>query len=87
VRIKKEDEWKAGFSIPESIFEPIVMFFRLTNLLVIFQTMMNDLLRDMIEVGDVAVFIDDMIVGTEIEERYDEILKKVLKRMVENDLL
>ena len=26
VRIKKEDEWKAAFSMPESAFEPIVMF-------------------------------------------------------------
>ena len=31
VRIKKEDEWKAAFSIPEGSFEPTVMFFGLTN--------------------------------------------------------
>ena len=31
MRIKKEDKWKAAFSIPERSFEPMVMFFGLTN--------------------------------------------------------
>jgi len=38
------------------------MFFGLINLLATFQTIINDLLRDIIKVGDVAVFIDDMMV-------------------------
>ena len=44
VRIKEGDEWKVAFSMPESAFEPIVMFFGLTNSHVTFQAMMNDLL-------------------------------------------
>jgi len=48
--------------------------------------MINDLLRDMIEAGDVAVFIDDMIVGMEMEEKHDNIVEEVLRRMAENDL-
>jgi len=47
---------------------------------------MNDLLRDMIKTGDVVVFIDDVIVEMEREERHDEIVKEVLRRMVENSL-
>jgi len=31
VRIKEGDEWKAAFSTPEGLFEPMVMFFGLTN--------------------------------------------------------
>ena len=31
MRIKEGDEWKATFMMPEGLFEPIVMFFRLTN--------------------------------------------------------
>ena len=86
VRIKEEDEWKAVFSIPKCAFEPMVMFFRLTNSLATFQTIMNDLLRGMIEAGDMAVFIDDVMVGIETEEGHNEIVKEVLKRIVENDL-
>jgi len=64
----------------------MVIFFGLTNLLVTFQVMMNDLLRDMIEVGDVAAFIDDMMVGMETEEGYNNIVKEVLRKIVKNDL-
>ena len=31
-------------------------------------------------------FINDIIVGTEIEEEHDEIVEEVVKRLVENDL-
>jgi len=68
MRIKEEDEWTAVFSMPKGVFEPAVMFFRLTNSLVTFQMMINDLLRNMIEIGDVAAFIDDVMIGTEIEK-------------------
>jgi len=54
--------------IPESVFEPIVMFFRLTNSLVTFQEMMNDFLRNIIKVKNVSAFIDNVIVGIETEK-------------------
>jgi len=31
VRIKERDEWKVAFTTPERLFEPMVMFFGLTN--------------------------------------------------------
>ena len=74
------------FSIPEGSFEPTVMFFGLTNSPVTFQAMMNDLLRDLVVEEKIAVFIDDMMVATEMEEGYDEIVEEVLKRLEENDL-
>jgi len=48
--------------------------------------MMNDILRDLINTGEVAVFMDDILVGTKDEKRYDEIVEEVLRRMEENDL-
>ena len=86
VRIKEGDEWKAVFSMPEGSFEPMVMFFGLTNSPATFQTIINDLLRDLVVKEKVAVFIDDMIVATETEEGHDEIVEEVLKRLEENDL-
>ena len=70
----------------EGTLELTVMFFELTNSLVIFQAIMNNLLRDMIETKDVVACIDDIMVGTEIEEGHDEIVEEVLRRMEENDL-
>ena len=88
MRIKEGDKWKVAFSMPEDAYELIVIFifFRLTNLLANFQAMMNGLLRDMIEIKDVAVFIDDVMVGIETEKEYDNIVKKVLRKITENDL-
>jgi len=62
------------------------MFFGMTNSPAIFQAMMNKILRDMINEGKVAVFIDDVLVGTEIEEGHNKIVEEVLKRLEENDL-
>jgi len=72
--------------MPEEAFEPTVMFFGLMNSPVIFQAMMNELLRDLINMGRVAAFIDDVIVGTEEKEGHDELVMEVVKRLVENDL-
>ena len=67
-------------------FKPTVMFFGMTNLPAIFQTMMNKILRDMINKGKVVAFVDDVLVEMEIEERYDEIIEEVLRRLEKNDL-
>ena len=86
VRIKEGDEWKAAFTTPEGSFKPIVMFFGLTNSPAMFQAMINKLLRDLTNTGKVAVFIDNIIVGTETEEGHDELVAEVVKRLEENDL-
>ena len=47
---------------------------------------MNDLLRDLVMEEKVAVFIDDVMVATEMDKGHDEIVEEVLKRLEENDL-
>ena len=86
MRIKEGDEWKAAFTTSEDFFEPMVMFFGLTNSPATFQAMMNELLRDLINTGKVAAFIDNVIVGTETEEEHDELVAEVIRRLEENDL-
>ena len=61
------------------------MFFRLTNSPAIFQIIINKILWDLINTREVTSFIDNVIVETE-EEEYNEVVKKVVKRLVENDL-
>ena len=74
------------FTTPEGSFKPTVIFFGLTNSLATFQTMMNELLRDLINTGKVAAFIDNVIVGMEDEEEYDELVAEIIKKLEENDL-
>jgi len=47
---------------------------------------MNELLRDLINMGKVGSFIDNIMVGTESEEGHDELVEEILKRLEENDL-
>jgi len=62
------------------------MYFGLTNSPVTFQTMMNDLFRDLINQGDTVTFIDDILVATDTEEGHNELVEEVLKRLEKNDL-
>ena len=75
-----------AFTTSEGLFEPTVMFFRLTNSLATFQAIMNELLRNLINTEKVGSFIDNIIVEIESKEEHDELVKEILKRLEENDL-
>jgi len=62
------------------------MFFGMTNSLAIFQAIINEILRDLINEGKVAVFVDNVLVGTENEEGHDKIIEEILRRLEENNL-
>ena len=86
MRIKKGDKWKRAFTTHIGSFEPTVMFFGITNLPATFQAMINEILRDLINEGKVAAFVDDVLVETETEEGHDEIMEEILRRLKENNL-
>src|SRR5277367_2944244 len=86
VPIKEGDEWKATFATCRGSFEPLVMFFGMTNSPPTFQNMMNDILKEEIDRGVVIVFIDNILIFMEGEEGHDEIVKEVLRKLKENDL-
>lgn len=86
VCIKEGDEHKAAFSTNRGMFEPLVMFFGLTNSPATFQAMMDNIFRDMIDQGHVAVYLDDIIVFTQTLEEHRKIVQEVLHRLEQNDL-
>jgi len=86
VRIKERDEWKKAFTTHIGSFEPTVIFFRITNSPATFQAMMNEILRDLINKGKVAAFVNNVLVGTETEEGHNEIVEEILRRLEKNDL-
>ena len=67
-------------------YKPIVMYFGLTNSSATFQMMMNNLFRDLINQGDTATFIGDILVATDTEEGHNELVEEVLKRLEKNNL-
>ena len=86
IRIKEGDKWKIVFTMHIGPYKPTVMYFGLTNSSATFQTMMNDLFCNLINQGDTATFIDNILVATDTEEGHDKLVEEVLKRLEENDL-
>ena len=56
---------------PEGLFKLTIMFFRLINSLATLQTIVNEILQDLINIRKIASFIDDIIVV--IEKKKDMI--------------
>src|SRR5882724_2855714 len=79
VWIKEGDEWKAAFQMNRGLFKPLVMFFGLTNSLEMFQTMMNNIFKDLIDEGDVTIYMDNIFIfGGWMKEQHHTIIVKVL---------
>jgi len=78
VRIKPGDEWKAAFRTNRGLFEPLVMFFGMTNSPATFQTMMNDIFRDLIAEGIMMVYLDNILIFTRTEEEHAKAIRRVL---------
>jgi hypothetical protein len=86
VRIKEGDEWKAAFHTNHRLFEPLVMYFGLTNSLGTFQTMMNKIFSDLIIQGVVTVYLDDILIFTDSLEEHQHISQMVMERLQKHKL-
>jgi len=87
VRIKESDRWKAAFKTNRGLFEPTVMFFGLTNSPATFQTMMDAIFREEIAIGDVIIYMDDILIATTGSLEYHRTrVAHVLKKLRDNDL-
>jgi len=86
VHIKPGDEWKAAFRTNWGLFEPLVMFFGMTNSPATFQTMMNDVFRTVIAEGIVVVYLDNILIFTKTEEEHEQVVQRVLEILAEHKL-
>ena len=85
VRIREGDQWKTAFNTHLGHFEYLVMPFGLTNAPVVFQALVNDILRDMIN-KFVVVYLDDILVFSRSESEHTQHVRTVLQRLLENKL-
>jgi hypothetical protein len=86
VYIHKGDEWKAAFRMNRGLFEPLVMYFSLTNSPATFQTMMNEIFQDLITEGVVSIYLDDILIFTNSMEEHRRITCLVLDHMRKHKL-
>jgi hypothetical protein len=86
VHIKEGDKWKAVFATNQGLFEPRVMFFRMTNSPATFQGLMNVMFSDLIAQGKVPVYLDYILVFTATLEEHWQIVGEVLEWLRCNNL-
>lgn len=85
VRIRQGDEWKTAFNTPTGHYEYLVMPFGLTNAPAVFQALINDVLRDMLNIF-VFVYLDDILIFSKSMEEHEGHVSRVLQRLLENHL-
>uniref|UniRef100_A0A3Q3ALY7 Gypsy retrotransposon integrase-like protein 1 n=1 Tax=Kryptolebias marmoratus TaxID=37003 RepID=A0A3Q3ALY7_KRYMA len=85
VRIREGDEWKTAFKTPLGHFEYLVMPFGLTNAPAVFQSLINDILRDFLN-SSVFVYLDDILIYSQDLTHHRSLVRAVLQRLYENQL-
>ncbi|KAK3557454.1 hypothetical protein QTP70_027739, partial [Hemibagrus guttatus] len=85
VHIRQGDEWKTAFNTPTGHYEYLVMPFSLTNAPAVFQALINDILRDMLD-QFVFVYLDDILIFSSSLQEHVKHVSKVLRRLLDNHL-
>jgi len=86
VCIKPGDEWKAAFHTNCGLFEPLIIFFGMTNSPATFQTMMNDVFRTVIAEEIAVVYLEDILIFTKTEEEHEQAVRRVLEILMKHKL-
>ena len=85
IRSKEGDEWKTAFRTYYGLFEYKVIPFGLANAPATFQNMMNEIFRDMIDLG-VVIYLEDILIYSENEQDHIALVKRVLEHLQEQQL-
>ena len=86
IRIKEGDKHKAAFKTALGLYEPLVMTFGLCNAPATFQTFMNNIFEDLLDTGQVVIYLDDILIFMHAIDQLDRLTRKVLERLERHDL-
>jgi hypothetical protein len=86
IRIRDGDQWKAAFSTPFGLFEPMVMFFGMTNSPATFQDMINTIFVELIDGNWIIIYMDDILIYVTTIEELDQRTRSVLQTLHKHDL-
>lgn len=85
VQICEGDEWKTAFNTPTGQNVYLVLAFCLTNSSAVFQALVNDVLRDMINMF-IFVYLDDILVFSPSLQVHTQHVHQVLQWLLKNQL-
>ena len=70
--MKIRDKWKVRTN--RGLYEPLVVFFGLTNSPATFQTMMDSIFEELISEGIVVVYLDDILIFTKTLDKHRKVV-------------
>uniref|UniRef100_A0A0W0G1V4 Putative reverse transcriptase-rnase h-integrase n=1 Tax=Moniliophthora roreri TaxID=221103 RepID=A0A0W0G1V4_MONRR len=82
----QQQAWKAAFKTNRGLFEPMVMFFGLSNSLATFQAFMNNILSDFIDEGWCVVYMDDIFLFSKDQDEHRERMERLMRHLKKHDL-
>jgi hypothetical protein len=85
IRIKEGEKWKTVFKTKFGLYEYQVMPFRLINAPATWQSFINNVLREYLDVF-VIIYLDDILVFSKTEEEHKEHIKKILRKLIDENL-
>ena len=85
VRIREGEEWKTAFNTRTGHHEYLLIPFALTNAPAVFQTLINDLLWDMLS-KFVFVYLDDILIFSHNQVEHVTHVRSVLRRLLDSSM-
>ncbi|KAI2646332.1 Transposon Tf2-9 polyprotein [Labeo rohita] len=85
IRIKEGDEWKTAFLTTRGHYEYQVMPYGLANAPAVFQSFINEILKEFMNKFVIA-YIDDILIYSKTETEHIAHVRTVLSRLLENQL-
>ena len=84
IKIKKDHEQKIIFFIKYNLFEYIIIFFGLYNAFGIFQTFINDILCEYLDIFCI-IYLNDILIYNNIKEEHIGYINKILTKLRQID--
>ena len=86
IRMKAEEEWKTAFRIRYDLYEYLIMSFELTNAPATCQKLINNTLREHLDIFVIA-YLNDIFVYFKTEEKHIKHVNIVLELLMQRNLL
>lgn len=85
IRIRKGNKWKTAFHTTHGHYEYLVMSCGLTNAPTVFQSLINEVFRDMFKLFVIA-YIDDILIYSPNLKPHVSHVRAILQRLAEHNL-